>query len=247
MSANLEFSELAEGQANKEQTINDIFAEVDAAVTEEFSVVSVSSPTAYTIADDDFQGAVAFAVSGVSGVSRTVVVPQMKKLFLVRSVAANTQTFSVVRGATTVSVAAGVSVLLYTDGTANGLFLAGTGAGATSAPFTLSVAGSDQSTAIASTGLVMTFRMPRAVTLSNVKFSLKSGSGTFRIDVKASGSTIFSTKPATGSGTTTSVGGTSAVLSTTSISDDTEMTIFVDSAGGAAATGLVVTFIGTVT
>ena len=109
------------------------------------------------------------------------------------------------------------------------------------------VACSDESTAIASTGTVATFRMPRAMTVAAVRASLTGActSGTFTVDINESGTTILSTKLTFDAGektTTTAV--TAAVISDASIADDAEMTIDVDDDGDTTATGLKVWLIG---
>jgi len=106
------------------------------------------------------------------------------------------------------------------------------------------VACSDEETAIAATGTVSTFRAPRQMTLTRVKAALTSActTGTFTVDVNVGGASVFSTVltiDATEKTSTTAA--TPAVISTTAIDDDAEITIDVDNVGDGTATGLKVT------
>lgn len=114
--------------------------------------------------------------------------------------------------------------------------------------FELVVACSDETTALVAATSVLTFRMPRAVTLTGVRASLKTaaGSGTFTVDINEGGSTILSTKitiDATEKTSTTAA--TPPVISDASLADDAEITIDIDDDASGDATGLKVTLIGT--
>ncbi|MGA1858816.1 hypothetical protein VH569_22735 [Azospirillum sp. 11R-A] len=109
-------------------------------------------------------------------------------------------------------------------------------------------AAGDETTAITvGTGKV-TFRMPYAFTLTAVRASLvtaQTSGSLLTIDVKESGTTIFSTKPTFNNGSKTTVGATTpAVISDTALADDAEMTIDVSQIGDGTAKGLKVTLIG---
>lgn len=109
------------------------------------------------------------------------------------------------------------------------------------------VAVSDESTAITTGTAKLTFRMPFAMTLTSVRASLTtaSSSGAPAIDVNDGGVSIFSTTLTIDASEKTSTTATTpAVLSDTSLADDAEITIDIDTAG-TGATGLKVTFIGT--
>lgn len=96
------------------------------------------------------------------------------------------------------------------------------------------------------TGTKITFRMPYAFTLSDVRASLTtaSSSGVVTIDINESGTTILSTKlTIDASETTSTTAATAAVISDTSIADDAEITIDIDTAG-TGAVGAKVTFYG---
>lgn len=115
-------------------------------------------------------------------------------------------------------------------------------------PCEIVVACSDESTAIDSTGTKVTFRMPYAMTVTDVRASLGSAcsTGTFTVDINEGGSTILSTKltiDATEKTSTTAAA--AAVISDSALADDAEITIDVDDVGDSTATGLKVAIIGT--
>lgn len=120
-------------------------------------------------------------------------------------------------------------------------FMAGT-------PFELVVACSDESTALVAGTSVITFRMPRAVTLTAVRASLKTAAatGTFTVDINEGGSTILSTKITIDATEETSVtAATPPVISDAALADDSEITIDIDDDASGDAMGLKVTLIGT--
>ena len=92
-----------------------------------------------------------------------------------------------------------------------------------------------------------TFRMPFAMTASEIRASLAtaSSSGGVTIDVNESGSTILSTKLTIDVGEKTSTtAATPAVISDANLADDAEITVDIDTAG-TGAVGLKVSLIGT--
>lgn len=110
----------------------------------------------------------------------------------------------------------------------------------------LIIAVGDETTAITTGAAKVTFRMPYAFTLTAVRASLTtaSSSGTPTIDINESGSTILSTKlTIDASEKTSTTAATPAVMSDTSLADDAEITIDIDTAGTGAA-GLKVCLIG---
>jgi len=114
-------------------------------------------------------------------------------------------------------------------------------------PEVFMVAVSDETTALTTGTAKVTFRMPFAMTLTSVRSSLTtaSSSGLPTVNIKESGTTIFSTNLSIdASEKTSTTAATAAVLSDTSLADDAEMTIDVTVAG-TGATGLKVYFIGT--
>ena len=114
-------------------------------------------------------------------------------------------------------------------------------------PFRFTVAVSDETTTITTGTAKITFRMPAAVTLSDVRASLgtASSSGLPTVDINEGGATILSTKITIDvSELTSTTAVTAPVISDVDIADDAEITIDIDVAGTGAA-GLKVTFIGT--
>lgn len=121
-----------------------------------------------------------------------------------------------------------------------------TGANAAKQSFT--VACSDEETALATGTAEVTFRMPYAFTLTEVRASVTTAptGSVLTVDINETGATILSTKltiDATEKTSTTAA--TPAVISDASLADDAEMTIDIDGVGSTVAgAGLKVTFIG---
>lgn len=108
------------------------------------------------------------------------------------------------------------------------------------------VAVSDETTTITTGTAKVTFRMPYAFTLTAIRASVNtaSSSGIPTVDVKKNGSTVFSTLlTIDASEKTSQTAATAAVLSTTSLSDDDEITIDITVAG-TGVKGLKLAFIG---
>lgn len=111
----------------------------------------------------------------------------------------------------------------------------------------LMIAISDESTAITTGTAKVTFRMPFAMDLTEVRASLTtaSSSGNPTFDINEGGSTILSTKLSVDSGEKTSTtAATPAVISDSALADDAEITIDIDTAGTDAA-GAKIYLIGT--
>lgn len=120
----------------------------------------------------------------------------------------------------------------------------------TTQPVTLTFVLSDETTAL-TTGEKLRFRMPFAMTLyagnAGVRLHVTtvSSSGAPQVDIKDSGTTIFSTKPTIDANENSSLtAATACVLSDTALADDAELTFIVDTAG-TGTTGLKVTLRGT--
>lgn len=108
------------------------------------------------------------------------------------------------------------------------------------------VAISDETTALTAGTAKLTFRMPYAFTLSGVRASLTtaSSSGVVTFDINESGTTILSTKLTVDeSEKTSTTAATAAVISDSSLADDAEITIDIDTAG-TGAKGAKITFYG---
>lgn len=116
-------------------------------------------------------------------------------------------------------------------------------------PISLTIAASDESTALTTGTAKVTFRMPHAMTLTGVRASLSTAQASgliLTVDIEESGSTILSTKITIDNTEKTSVSAaTAAVISDASLADDAEITINIDQVGDGTAKGLKVTLIGT--
>ena len=97
-------------------------------------------------------------------------------------------------------------------------------------------------------GVLVTFRMPGAVTFTDVRASLTSAatSGTVEIDILVDGTSILSTLLTINATEKTSATATPAVISFSDIGDDAEVTIQVTNDADGLGTGLKVALIGVV-
>jgi hypothetical protein len=118
-----------------------------------------------------------------------------------------------------------------------------------SLPFELVVAASDETTALTAGTAKITFRMPRAVTLTAVRASLTTAQASgsiFTVDINEAGTSILSTKlTIDNTEKTSTTAATPPVISDVNLADDAEMTIDIDQIGDGTATGLKVMLIGT--
>lgn len=108
------------------------------------------------------------------------------------------------------------------------------------------IAVSDETTAITTGTAKVTFRMPFAMTLTEVRASVNtvSSSGLPTFDINEAGVSILSTTLTIDANEKTSTtAATAAVISDTTLADDAEMTIDIDTAG-TGAKGAKVTLIG---
>jgi hypothetical protein len=136
--------------------------------------------------------------------------------------------------------------IYYTDADSSSWVIANAPPVSTRTEF-FTVAVSDETTAITTGVAKTTFRMPFALTLSEMRASLStaSSSGIPTIDVNEGGVSIFSTRLTIDAGEKTSItAAAAAVISDTALADDAEITIDIDVAG-TGARGLKVTFLGT--
>lgn len=123
------------------------------------------------------------------------------------------------------------------------------GAVATIMKCCVGIACSDETTALTTGTAKATFRMPYAMTVTEVRATLTTAQASgsiFTVNVKESGTTIFSTKVTidnTELTSTTAV--TLPVLSDSSLADDAQITVDIDQIGASGATGLKLWIIGT--
>jgi hypothetical protein len=112
----------------------------------------------------------------------------------------------------------------------------------------IQIAASDETTALSAGVGKMTFRMPYAFTVTDVRASLTTAQATgaiFTVDVNEAGTTILSTKlTIDNTEKTTQTAATARVISDTALADDAEITIDIDQIGDGTAKGLKVTLIG---
>lgn len=115
------------------------------------------------------------------------------------------------------------------------------------APFELGIAVSDETTDLTTGTAKITFRVPRAVTLTAVRASINtvSSSGIVTVDINEAGVSILSTKLTIDVGEKTSTtAAVPAVISDSALADDAEITVDIDVAG-TGAKGLKIWLIGT--
>jgi hypothetical protein len=113
----------------------------------------------------------------------------------------------------------------------------------------IAIACSDETTALTTGTAKVTFRMPYAMTLTDVRASVTTaptGGTLLTVDVNEGGTTILSTKLTfDASEKTTTTAATARVISDASLADDAEMTIDIDAVGSTiAGAGLKVYLIG---
>jgi len=113
---------------------------------------------------------------------------------------------------------------------------------------TLQVAVSDETTDLETGSVKVTFRMPYAFTLTDIRASVTTAptDADLVIDVNEAGVSILSTKLTIDGGDKTSVGSAvPVVISDTALADDAEITVDIDQIGSTiAGAGLKLTLIG---
>lgn len=160
MSNNLGLDQVAENQAAKEVTINTATGQLDAALTELLSC-DYTAGADITLTSTQYRRNVRFDAVNLTASGKKLILPAIKKLAVVTSAAANTQTLLIEKGSTQLSLLPGAAVILYTDGTTNGLVTLGT---ATAAKKPYDVATFCSGKPVASE-VLLRFNYPRAVTL----------------------------------------------------------------------------------
>lgn len=191
MSNNLQLLQVAANQDQKEVTINDQAAQLDAAITEILSVSLASGNVALT--SSQFRGAVKFIGTGHT-VSRNLTFTAIKRgLFVVQNDGTSSGTLNVIVGSTTLSLAIGEIGQYSTDGTTNGLKRVG-GETGTSNPFDVAtfVGGKpDNSELVLYIPMVRTVVFPAGLTGSYALANVAS-TGTKVFDIQKNGSSIGS-------------------------------------------------------
>lgn len=131
MSGNINTTDVAAGQNQKEVTINDNQAKTDAFVSEIYTI-DLSAGNA-TLTAAQYRGAEHFKTSGNS-VSRSVTLPAVKRPASFEN--GGSHAVDLIKGSTTISVAAGEIIAIRTDGTTNGLVKKGSSVAASGLVFT---------------------------------------------------------------------------------------------------------------
>lgn len=144
--------------------------------------------------------------------------------------------------------ALGTGDIVFKTNNVNRLFISDTGV-FKGLPEAIQLACSDETTALTTGVKKITFRMPFAMDVTDVRASLtttQASGSIFTVDINESGTSILSTKLTIDNTETTSVtAATPAVISDTTLADDAEITIDIDQIGDGTAKGLKVTIIGT--
>ena len=119
----------------------------------------------------------------------------------------------------------------------------------TKQPVEIQLAASDETTALTTGIAKMTFRMPHAMTLTSVRASLttaQTSGSIFTVDINQGGSSVLGTKlTIDNTEKTSTTAATPATITTSALTDDSEITIDIDQIGDGTAKGLKITLIGT--
>lgn len=249
MANDLNIPTIASGQADGQwQTSNDGDAALGNALADIYTVDFTAGNV--TLTASQFRAAMTFVPSNLSA-TRNLTIPSVKRaLFLVNNTDA-ADTINVTHGSTVIAVAAGEIGVFSTDGTTNnlsGAIVEAAGGGGGNPTESLIIAVGDETTAITTGTAKVTFRMPYAFTLSDVRASLvtaQTSGSTFTVDINEGGASILSTKlTIDNTEKTSTTAAAAAVISDSSLADDAEITIDVDQVGDGTAAGLKVVLIG---
>ncbi len=116
-------------------------------------------------------------------------------------------------------------------------------------PIEIQLAASDETTALTTGTVKVTFRLPVAFTLTAVRASLTTAQASgsiFTVDINQSGSSVLGTKlTIDNTEKTSTTAATPATITTSALTDDSEITIDIDQIGDGTAKGLKITLIGT--
>jgi len=119
----------------------------------------------------------------------------------------------------------------------------------TKQPVEIQLAASDETTALTTGTAKMTFRMPHAMTLTSVRASLttaQTSGSIFTVDINQGGVSVLGTKlTIDNTEKTSTTAATPATITTSALTDDSEITIDIDQIGDGTAKGLKITLIGT--
>lgn len=179
---------------------------------------------------------VAISTTGLVGIGTTI--PTSTLHVVGNSIISGISTLGTVRVSSGIVTASSGIVTYYGDGS-----------NLTRLPTEIGLACSDETTDLTTGTAKATFRMPYAMTLTSVRANVNTApsGAAIVINIKESGTTIFSTKPQIDSGSLTSIGSTvTPVISDANLADDAEIKIDIDQVGvTTAGKGLKVWLIGT--
>jgi len=176
-----------------------------------------------------------------------------------------TPTTSTIDGASSLVVSQNEGVRIFSDGS-NYFTQRGKGSGSgtptgsaggalsgtypnPSVKVSIGVACSDETTALTAGTAKVTFRMPHAMTVTDVRATLTTAQASgsiFTVDINEGGTTILSTKiTIDNTEKTSTTAATPPVISDASLADDAEITVDIDQIGDGTAKGLKIWLIGT--
>lgn len=202
----------------------------------------------YTSASTPLAGTEMLEVETAGGAARKVTAQDIADLAVIAGsgTAAGTTYDNATSGLTATDVQAAIDELAASTGSAVSSVNGATGAVTVYAP--IIIACSDETTALTTGTAKGTFRMPYAFTLTAVRASVTTAptGSVLTVDINESGTSILSTKLTIDAGEKTSTtAATAAVISDSSLADDAEITIDIDTIGSTiAGAGLKVMLIG---
>lgn len=168
---NLNLSQVASNQQQKEITINDATDKLDLALTDTVDVNLASGNVTMT-AGDVRENIRARAIN--NAVARDLTLPAIKRLLVVQN--DGSATLSVKVGSGTVTIVASAARLVYTDGSANGIVaITPDIAGAGTQPYDI---GAQLSGAPTASLVMLRFKFPRAVSFPSGLTSSQGTAGT---------------------------------------------------------------------
>lgn len=118
-SPNLAVAHIVAAQNQKEVTANAAFDALDRAITETFDANVTAGNI--TLSSAEYRTALQVRAINATTAGRTVTLPQVERITILRNDPANTQPVDFVRGSTTLTLAVGEAAIARTDGTTNGL------------------------------------------------------------------------------------------------------------------------------
>jgi hypothetical protein len=250
MSNNLNLSQVAAAQNQKEVTINDQAAQLDAALTEQFEADVSDGNVA--LAAEQYRRAIWIKAVGAATSGRTVTLQAIKRLIAIANFS-TTDSVDFIVGSATITLAPAVSatqptaLVAYTDGTANGLYPIGSAddGGGGAAPYDFGFVKAAIPTSSEIIGKVV---IPRDITLP-ADFSGAYGhvdtnpTAQFDIDVSDDGTSIGTISIATdGMFTFTTAGNTAKAVTAGSV-----IRFVAPASIDATVAGIAVTLVGSLT